>query len=141
MYRINKSLKEFNNEILRENTIKDKDIYNLCNRKCKVVFVELTIMYEHETYPRSIIFLDVDGKLKGFRVPLQMFFRRYKHKLDEFIDEINVDKGYVYLKNRDRNKHDYMEEYYGDINTKTNDNANDKYNNTLDGQVSMFDFI
>lgn len=141
MYRINKSLKEFNNEILRGNTIKDKDIYNLCNRRCKIVFVEVTIMYEHDTSPRSIIFLDVDGKLKGFRVPLQMFFCKFEHKLDEFIDGIDIDKGYVYFKNRNRNKHGYMEEYYGDEITKTNDSADDEYNNSLDGQVNMFDFI
>lgn len=141
MYRVNKSLKEFNSDILNGNTIKEKDIYELCSRKCKVAFVEITIMYEHDTAPRSIIFLDVDGKLKGFKVPLQMFFWKFKHTLDEFIDEIDIDKGYIYMKNRDRANHDYMEKYYGDKITKTNDNIDDKYNNSLDGQVSMFDLI
>lgn len=138
MYRIIKSLKEFNREFIKTNTIKENDIYKLCNRKCKVAFVEVTILYENDDMPRSKIFLDVDGTLKGFKVPLQMFFS-YKHSFSEFIEEIDIDKGYIYMKNRD--KHDYLEKYYGDNINKKNDSADDEYNNSLDGQVSVFEFI
>ena len=137
MYRINKSLKEFNNEFLKSNKIKEKEIAELCNRDIKVAFVEVTIIYKNEDMPRSIIFINVDGVLKGFKVPLQMFFT-YKHTLDEFIEEIDIYKGYIYFKNID--KHGYMEKYYGDTLDKTN-NKNDKYNNSLDNQISMFDTI
>lgn len=137
MYRINKSLKEFNNEFLKSNKIKEKEIAELCNRDIKVAFVEVTIIYKNEDMPRSIIFINVDGVLKGFKVPLQMFFT-YKHTLDEFIEEIDIDKGYICFKNRDKNG--YMEKYYGDTLDKTN-NKNDKYNNSLDNQISMFDTI
>ena len=138
MHRIIKSLKEFNCEFIKSNTIKENDIYKLCNKKCKVAFVEVTILYQHDDMPRSCIFLDVDGTLKGFKIPLQMFFN-YKHSLSEFIEEIDVDKERIYFKNR--NKHGYLEKYYGDDINKKNDNADDEYNNSLDGQVSIFDFV
>ena len=137
MYRINKSLKEFNNEFLKSNKIKEKEIAKLCNRDIKVAFVEVTTIYKNEDMPRSIIFINVDGVLKGFKVPLQMFFT-YKHTLDEFIKKIDIDKGYIYFKKG--YKHGYMEKYYGDTLDKTN-NKNDKYNNSLDNQISMFDTI